>query len=395
MASGTLIVFSNLIFGYRQIISPEIVFIYILPWLMLCSYRYFDILLSKTYRIEIILMSIIIILGIINVYMSNNIYQSSLWMTMFLLSGIIPLWTSMFIITDNRSRNKIYYLSCVLLFVMTIIEIANYFITGKNLLSMNHPIPLGTLVILLMVGPLFMLVSHQKRMKLFSVFLVIMGLILIIIANKRGIYLAIAGMTAAWIYYRYLRRSIYAIINIIICLTLLAVGWNYYKLLDENIPYHNSILHRLELYPFSLHIYQKHPFLGTGLRAFSQESYLADYQVNNKSLDTFNKTVIKLQTLDNMILTGFVELGSIMTICYLGLISYIIVRYCRITQPFSLSHKKEFVLLLPLLGLAIHSMTYDSLLFPQINWLFHVQLGILAGFSRVEHQGPASPMPVA
>jgi O-antigen ligase len=311
------------------------------------------------------------------------------------LSGIIPLWTSMFIITDGSSRNYIYYLSCGLLFVIAIIEIANYIITGSKLLSMNHPIPLGTLVILLMAGPLFMLVSGQKRMKLFSIFLLIMALILIFIANKRGIYLAIAGMTAAWIYYRYIRTSFYAIIFLIICLTLMAVGWNYYKLLDKNIPYHNSILHRLELYPFSLHIIQKHPLLGTGLRAFSHESYLTDYEVHNKSLDTFNKTVIKLQTLDNMILTGFVELGSIMTICYLGLILYIIVKYCRITQAFSLNHKKEFVLLLPLLGLAIHSMTYDSLLFPQINWLFHVQLGILAGFSQAEPQGPVSPMPVA
>ena len=159
----------------------------------------FDIFLSKIYRIEIILMSLIIVLGIINVYLSDNIYQSSIWMTMFLLSGIIPLWTSMFVITDDRSRNNLYYLSCVLLFVITILEIANYFITGRDLLSMNHPIPLGTLVILLMVGPLFMLLSGQKRMKLFSIFLVIMGLILVIIANKRGIYLAIAGMTAAWI----------------------------------------------------------------------------------------------------------------------------------------------------------------------------------------------------
>jgi len=340
-------------------------------------------------------MSLIIVLGIINVYMSDNVYQSSLWMTMFLLSGIIPLWTSMFIITDDRSRNNIYYLSCVLLFIITVIEIANYVITGSELLSINHPIPLGTLVILLMVGPLFMLVSHQKRMKLSSIFLVIMGLTLLIIANKRGIYLAIAGMTLAWIFYRYIRTSFYAIIMLIICLTLLTVVWNYYKLLDKNIPYHNSILHRLELYPFSLHIYQKHPLLGTGLRAFSHESYLTDYQVHNKSLDTFKKTVIKLQTFDNMILTGLVELGSIMTICYLGLILYILVRYCRITRPFSLNHKREFVLLLPLLGLAIHSMTYDSLIFPQINWLFHVQLGILAGFSKAEPQGTASPMAIA
>ena len=186
----------------------------------------------------------------------------------------------------------------------------------------------------------------------------------------------------AWIYYSYIRGSVYVITLLLISIVGLFIGWQYYRALDKKIPYHNSILHRLELYPFALHVYKKHPFFGTGLRAFSHDIYLKDYQVHNQSLDSFSVTVNKLQTFDNMALTGFVELGSIMTICYLGLIFYIIFRYCRNTQPFSLNHKKEFVLLLPLLGLAIHSMTYDSLIFPQINWLFHVQLGILAGFSK-------------
>ena len=169
--------------------------------------------------------------------------------------------------------------------------------------------------------------------------------------------MAIAGMALAWIYYRYIRMSVYVIILLLVSIVGFFIGWQYYKSLDKNIPYHYSILHRLELYPFALHVYRKHPFFGTGLRAYSHESYLKDYQVHNKSLDTFNETVIELQTFDNMALTGFVELGSIMTICYFGLIFLIIYRYCRNTQPFSLNHKKEFVLLLPLLGLAIHSMT--------------------------------------
>jgi len=36
--------------------------------------------------------------------------------------------------------------------------------------------------------------------------------------------------------------------------------------------------------------------------------------------------------------------------------------------------------LLVLFGLLSISMSYDSLLFPPINWLFHVQLGIMAGY---------------
>ena len=391
MTSSTFIVFSNLILEYRQFSAAEIVFIYIFPWFMLWPFLFFDVVLNKQHRIEIIIMALIIILGIINVKTSDNIYQSALSMKTFLLSGIIPLWTSMFIIADDKSRKLIYYISCGWLLIITIIEIINYLFTNNDLIILNHAIPLGTLVILLSLGPLSMLVSAQKRLKILSMFLVIMGLILIYLTNKRGTFLAIAGMALAWIYYRYIRKSIYVIILLIASIISLFIGWQYYKSLDKNIPYHNSILHRLELYPFALHVYLKHPFFGTGLRAYSHESYLNDYQVHNKTLDSFNKTVIDLQTFDNMLLTGLVELGSIMTICYLGLIFYIIYRYCRNTQPFSLNHKKELVLLLPILGLAIHSMTYDSLIFPQINWLFHVQLGILTAFSKESHLGTSLP----
>jgi O-antigen ligase len=383
MASGTFIVFSNLILAFGQFSPGEVVFIYIFPWFMLWVFLFYDVVLSKQHRIEIIMMTIIMILGIINVYLSDYIYLSFISMRIFILSGIVQLWTSMLIIADDSSRKIMYFISCCWLFILTSIEIINYLITGSDLLFMSNPIPIGTFVILLMFGPLYILVSGQKIMKFISAVLIIMGLILIIVANKRGTYLAIAGMVLAWIYYRYMRKSIYAIIASIICLTIIVIGSKYFKTLNKEIPNHFTILHRLELYPFALHIYQKHPFFGTGLRAFSHESYLGDYQINNKSLDIFNQTVIQLQTFDNMALTGFVELGSIMAICYLGLIFFIVYRYCRNTQPFSLNNKKEFVLLLPLLGLAIHSMTYDCLMFPQINWLFHVQLGILGGFSKV------------
>ena len=382
MTSGTFILFSDLLLKYKQFSPDEIVFIFILPWVMLWSFLFCDVLLSKQHRIEIMIMTIIIILGIINVSMSDNIYQSFFTMRIFILSGIIPLWISMFIIADDRSRKLIYYFCCSWLLIIAIVEIVNYLFTNNDLIFINHAIPLGTLVILLFVGPLSILLSNQKRLKIFSLFLVFIGLIIITLTDKRGTFLAIGGMSLAWIYYSYIRGSVYVITLLLISIVGLFIGWQYYRALDKKIPYHNSILHRLELYPFALHVYKKHPFFGTGLRAFSHDIYLKDYQVHNQSLDSFSVTVNKLQTFDNMALTGFVELGSIMTICYLGLIFYIIFRYCRNTQPFSLNHKKEFVLLLPLLGLAIHSMTYDSLIFPQINWLFHVQLGILAGFSK-------------
>jgi len=392
MASGTFVVFSNFILKYWYLSSAEMVFIYILPWFMMWPFLSYEVVLSKQHRIEFLMMALIIILGFFNANMSDNMFQSFPAMRSFILSGIIPLWISMFVISEDKYRILVYYICCGWLLIIGVTEIINYLFTDNDLVFIYHTIPLGTLIILLFIGPLYLLVSASKKLKLFSIFVLTLGLIVVALANKRGTFLSIGGMALAWIYYRYIRGSAYIIILLFASIVGIFAGWQYYKSLDKDIPYHNSILHRLELYPFSFHIYQKHPFFGTGLRAFSHNIYLKDYQMHNKSLDSFGATVNKLQTFDNMIVTGLVEMGSIMTICYLGLIFYIISRYCWKTQPFSLNHQKAFILLLPLLGLAIHSMTYDSLIFPQINWLFHVQLGILAGYSTGEHEGPASPM---
>ena len=141
-----------------------------------------------------------------------------------------------------------------------------------------------------------------------------------------------------------------------------------------------TILHRLELYNFALHIWASRPILGIGLRPFSQEKYLTDYQPQTTALHDFPYAVATLQTFDNMVLTALVELGSLMTLLYLGLVIGIVVRYCRqlwlSPKPSTLGWYRVLVLL----GFAVHSLSYDSLLFPPVNWLFHVQLGIMAGY---------------
>jgi O-antigen ligase len=150
--------------------------------------------------------------------------------------------------------------------------------------------------------------------------------------------------------------------------------------LDPNIGRHAAILHRLELYNFALHIWKNHPFMGIGLRSFTHAQYLPDYHLRNQALHEFPQAVAKLQTLDNMLLTGLVELGTVMTLFYLGLVILILAKYCRRLRSLPESSPLDWYRVLVLLGFAIHSLTYDSLLFPPINWLFHVQVGIMAGY---------------
>ena len=124
--------------------------------------------------------------------------------------------------------------------------------------------------------------------------------------------------------------------------------------------------------------------MGIGLRAFNHENYLADYQQHNKALGDFPQQIVTLQTFDNTLLTGLVEFGTVMTLFYLALVTLILVKYCRSLRSSPESSPLDWYRVLVLLGFAIHSLTYDSLLVPPVNWLFHVQMGIMAGYHASE-----------
>ena len=222
----------------------------------------------------------------------------------------------------------------------------------------------------------------------------LLGGILIFLTHKRGTWLALAAMLLVWIIYL-IRRRRYLILTLLLLVALLLPLETKRQIarLDPNIPRYGSVLHRLELYPFALHIWRIHPFMGIGLRAFNHENYLADYQQHNKSLGDFPKKIVTLQTFDNTLLTGLVEFGTVMTLFYLALVTLILVKYCRRLRSSPESSPLDWYRVLILLGFAIHSLTYDSLLVPPVNWLFHVQMGILAGYhaseARLSHQsGP-------
>jgi O-antigen ligase len=293
----------------------------------------------------------------------------------------------MFLFTDQRRRNEFGVFCCCCLVIVAPAEIINYLAKGWgdpasiNLFTIN-PIPTGTLVILLSLGPLYCLLSESSKIKIVGYILLIFGLALICMSQKRGAWISLGVMVLVGITYWRSKFKYYVLALLLAVLLFISFRvWHNYKSLDANIPSHMSILYRLEMYPFALHIFTSHPLLGIGLRPYMHEQYLADYQQHNIAIMDFGENVKILQTFDNMLVTGFVEMGSLMTLAYLTLIALIIIKYCRKVRPCLSSRAADFLILLPLLGFGVHSLTYDSLMFPQINSLFHVELGILAGYT--------------
>jgi ABC-type transport system involved in multi-copper enzyme maturation permease subunit len=314
----------------------------------------------------------------------------------FLFTGIFALWTSMFLLTDQRRRQGFDWFCAGALAVILPGEIIGCLVRGdyahqvfplfiqKSIFILN-PIPLGTLVILLSPGPMYLISQKYPRIKSVGWLLVFLSGLLIFFTYKRGIWLALAAMLAVWMLFQG-RRLRYLALSVLlaVALTLSLLGPRLFARLDPKILTQFTILHRLENYPFALHIWRHHPVMGIGLRPFDLENYLTDYHQYNKKLRNFPQEVAKVQTFDNMVLTGLVELGTVMTLFCLALVLVILVKYCRRLRSLPESSPLDWYRVLVLLGFAIHSLSYDSLLFPPINWLFHVQVGILAGYHVFE-----------
>jgi hypothetical protein len=366
------------------------IIIYVFPWLMLClSYRQ-QVFTDREHRLEIILIISIIILGVVNVSLSDSVSNSLAPMRTFLLTGIFGLWVSMFLLTGQHRRAVFDWFCGGVLAIIVTTEIIVWLVRGNYgtdvfQIFTGHPIPLGTLIILLSPGPIHLLASRNLRFKLAGGLLVLASAFLIFLTHKRGTWIALAAMLAVGMIYLG-RRHRYLVISVALVMALI-LPLQAKRLIDRlnpNIPHYVSILDRLEFYNFALHIWKIHPIMGTGLRSFSQDRYLHDYKVHNKELQNFPQSVNAVHTYDNMLLTGFVGMGTVMTLFYFGLILFIAGRYGQRLWSGAETSSLGWYRLLILLGFAIHSLSYDSLLVPPVNWVFHVQLGLMAGYQVLE-----------
>ena len=364
------------------------IIIFLIPLIILCPIYFLNINKNIAHRFELILIFIIIIVGVFNTIFSDNPTNTYPRMRLFITTGVMALWASMFLLTNQRKRDVFAWFCCFCLAIIAPVELLGFFTNwigpGPFQIFDLHQIPLGTKMILLSPGPIHLLLAPDPKKRVAGGVLAFLALLVIFLTGKRGTLLACAAMAIVWLYYYIPRlRAITAAVGLAIVLSLPITGSMIYNKLDPQILKHYSDLHRLELYLFAHHIWEQHPILGMGLRAYTHQKYLTNYNQSDKRLNDFPTWVNKLQTFDDMYVTLFVECGTLMALLYLILIIYIVFGYWR-KLNYSETRAEDWYQLLVILGFGIHSLTYDSLVFPAINWLFHVQLGLLAGYQSVK-----------
>lgn len=250
-----------------------------------------------------------------------------------------------------------------------------------------HSHALAGMLLLLSAGPIFLFFSLGRKGRAGILLLLCLGYAACFLAGSRFLVLLPLVLVPILVWQRRLsKKAALAILGVsaVLCLVYFAL---YPR---ERLQLHNndSVSYRLENYPAAWEIVRQHPLLGIGIRA-ARTQYLQDFQVvwDTDKPQRFFRVVRRNVSSENQFLSLLVDVGVPATLLYLALLAVLVRRYVRNARQGTLDQAGETGLCIVLLATALHFFIYDGLYYPQINWFFHLMLGMAAG---AKHEAAAS-----
>ena len=355
----------------------------LLPLLLVLVRKIPGLIRDKELEKHFLFVPVIIILGILNIVFSEDQSPTLKVMVLFLISGIGIFAATSYLLT-TKFRQKIFLWLCwALLLALCIYGTLEYINKKPILLFSFNPIPAGSLLILLFIGPFLLFPSSSWWLRFLQLSSIVFGVAVIVMIGKRGPVLGLLGM--AFLLPALLPWKKLWIIPLI-ALILVGTGYKMRSYLpstfSKNLITHASTLFRLENYPFAAHIFLQKPLFGIGLHAPLTE-YLQGYRQKITKNGRYPGFIQKKKTLENIILCGFVEMGGLFSITYIALIIYLLRNLFRGIRGKPEKRLQVVLFMIPLIGFLFHSMTFDSLIYPHLNWLFHSFLGLMANFDKI------------
>ena len=341
----------------------------------------------KKWPVEIKFVLSILALGTLNICYSENNWQSFKGMGLFLMTGISVFFVTFFLFQSAKNRN-IFFTLCTLCFFILIIYGLFEFLQQsaipkkRILLSSFNPIPAGSLLILLSLGPLSLLTLHKscwKRKVLVSS--LILGVIVIILIGQRGPLLALLGMAFLWLAVNRKWLLVFTLTTMIVAGTAYQFRDQIPAIYQHQMQNKETLLIRLEFYPIALNVLKEKPLFGLGFNSSLSRFIPDDYESKIFPRDgkhSFYEMAYNLNIFDNMALTFLGETGGLFSAAYICLIAFLIKNKASIAHRNKDEMMRFSFLLIVLVGFMAHSMTFDSLKYPHLNWIFHSLLGLLA-----------------
>ena len=355
----------------------------LIPAILVLMWKIPNWLTWKSFKNHLLFPLVIVTLGFLNILFSENRPITLKVMTLFLISGISVFFVSSAIF-NSRLRQYLFLWLCWACFLfLCVYGMVEYETKRSILLFSYNPIPAGSILILLSAGPL-LFVSSSRVLRYAAVLSLILGITVIVMLGKRGTVIGLLAMVLLLGFALPWKKSW---LLILMALILFGGGYLIRGHLSPQLTKHYikgpSTLIRAENYIFAGTIWIKKPLFGTGLHV-PLTNYLENYHPQiYKNEKGYSNYIKQTKTLENTVLCGLVEMGSLLSISYITLVAILLKRMFAHVRKYPEKRLSAILLLTPLFGFFIHSMTFDSIIYPHLNWLAHSLLGLMYNFSEI------------
>ncbi len=315
-------------------------------------------------------------------FYSATKWSSIAWAFSWSAYALGGFWSAR-ILLDTDFRKKVFvWLCAITIYVLIMLGLWGYYFHGMSQYFVDDLHQLVNIILLLSFASIA-LISTKKALPVFA------GMS-VLLASYGALYVCgIGGVEAAILIPSVilipgiiimLIRSRSKVAPVVVGILFLAVSAHYVLYVSgEQFQREEYQQDRIEFYPFSLHIAEKSPWVGIGLRT-PREAYLDDYELRftRQTDEQFAESVKWLVTSQNILLSFMVGFGVPFALIYTLALAYLLIKLFKaFVSPQQDTVIPPLALLIPIIAALLHYFMMDILIQPQIAWFFHILLALI------------------
>ena len=349
---------------------------------------------------EVLWALLVFLAGIISSILSEKSWPTTKSTILFVASGPVIFVAARYLFEPARNQEIFLWTTNLILLGFGFLGIYEYSYSGGIFLFSENPLPAGASLILLLASPIILLTRKcSTPLRLALIFSLISSVILIILLAKKGPLLSLIIIflfSVGLIHLKYQKLLLgLALLAGCLLLTSESAILKYKNILKLN----SSITLRAEHYFFGFHVFKKNPVWGLGYNPSLLKYYYCDITSTSETdlcLNEFNYNPTffeqersfywgyysTFRTFENIVLTFLVEMGGLFSAVYFAGVIYIFAVFFKKFRAPPQKNLAGMLTIAVLVGFAFISCTFDTLRFPNLNWLFHSFLGLMVNLQK-------------
>lgn len=346
---------------------------------------------AKQFPKEVLWVLLIFILGLLSSLLSENPWAALKSTVLFMVSGPFIFITTRYLFESKRNQEIFLWSASLGLMALCFFGIYEFtyseisYLTGKIRLFSENTLPAGALLVLLSACPMILLGRERSAVLKMLLALSLMSTVTVIILMfKKG---PILGLISVLLFLVIIKREYFKFLLGFIFISGILLFFSNstfykYKTMIGRAPH--SVLVRAESYFFGFHVFKENPVWGLGFKA-NLIPYLDNYNLifsNKLSKTTYQKHITSHGTFENIAVAFLIEYGGLFFIVYFGgLLYFLHACFHKLRSP-PQTDIGGLLIISAIVGFAAISLTFDTLRFPNLNWLFHSYMGLLLSLSN-------------